>query len=52
MPSPYHSSRFDYPNIMEWEVQIIKLLIMKFSTMIWLQGFYIHIMTVPCLGRW
>jgi len=31
MPHPFHSSRFDRPNTIWWRVNIIKLLIMKFS---------------------
>jgi hypothetical protein len=31
MPSPYHSSRFYHPHNIGWGVQIMKLLIMKFS---------------------
>ena len=32
MSRPSHSSRFDHPNNIGWAVQIIKLLIMQFST--------------------
>jgi hypothetical protein len=31
MPRPFHSSRFYHPHNSVWEVQTIKLLIMKFS---------------------
>ena len=33
MPRPSHSSRFDHPNYIWWGVQIIKLLIVYFSTL-------------------
>jgi hypothetical protein len=29
---PFHSSRFDHPNCIGWGVQVIKLLIMQFSS--------------------
>jgi hypothetical protein len=31
MPRPFHSSRFNHPHNSGWGVQIIKLIIMKFS---------------------
>ena len=31
MPSPPHSSQFNYPNNIRWRLQVIKLLIMYFS---------------------
>jgi hypothetical protein len=34
MPRPFHSYRFYHPHNIGWEVQIMKLLIMKFSPLI------------------